>query len=171
MFVYGFITDGGIEMAELTPKQKKFCLEYMIDLNATQAAIRAGYSTKGADVQAVRLLGNVKVKEYIREFLDKKDTETIAKADEVLKTLTRILRREEQEHVVIVKKTENSHYDKNGKKVVKKTEEPDIVAIPSKLSDTNKAAELLGRYYSMFTDNQNINGSMVIINGEDKLQD
>ncbi len=45
----------------MTPKQERFVQEYMIDLNATQAAIRAGYSAHTADVQGPRLLGNVGV--------------------------------------------------------------------------------------------------------------
>ncbi len=45
--------------ASLTPKQARFVEEYLIDLNATQAAIRAGYSAKTAEVQGSRLLGNV----------------------------------------------------------------------------------------------------------------
>jgi len=45
----------------LTPKQRIFCREYLLDLNATQAAIRAGYSQKTADPQGPRLLGNVRV--------------------------------------------------------------------------------------------------------------
>lgn len=49
----------------LSPKQERFVAEYLIDLNATQAAIRAGYSAKTADVQGPRLLGNVRVAEAI----------------------------------------------------------------------------------------------------------
>jgi phage terminase small subunit len=48
-------------MSDLTPRQAKFVQEYLVDLNATQAAIRAGYSEKTADVQGPRLLGNVGV--------------------------------------------------------------------------------------------------------------
>jgi len=51
--------------SKLTPKQEQFCNEYLIDLNATQAAIRAGYSKKTATEQASRLLINVKVIEYL----------------------------------------------------------------------------------------------------------
>lgn len=51
----------------LTPKQKRFCDEYLIDLNATQAAIRAGYSSKTAAEQASRLLTNVNIQTYIQE--------------------------------------------------------------------------------------------------------
>lgn len=46
----------------MTPKQQRFVEEYMVDLNATQAAIRAGYAAKDADVQGPRLLGNVGVR-------------------------------------------------------------------------------------------------------------
>jgi len=51
---------------KLTPKQQRFVDEYLIDLNATQAAIRAGYSAKTADVQAARLLVNVKVQKAVQ---------------------------------------------------------------------------------------------------------
>src|SRR5262249_53478937 len=51
------------EKGELTPKQERFVQEYLVDLNATQAAIRAGYSKKTATEQASRLLTNVKVSE------------------------------------------------------------------------------------------------------------
>lgn len=51
----------------LTAKQQRFVDEYLIDLNATQAAIRAGYSKKTADQQASRLLTNVKVSQYLSE--------------------------------------------------------------------------------------------------------
>jgi len=49
----------------LTPKQTRFAEEYLLDMNATQAAIRAGYSVNGADVTASRLLGKASVREVI----------------------------------------------------------------------------------------------------------
>ena len=51
----------------ITPKQQRFADEYLIDLNATQAAIRAGYSERSAEQQGNRLLGNDKVAAYIAE--------------------------------------------------------------------------------------------------------
>lgn len=51
----------------LTPKQKRFCEEYVIDFNATQAAIRVGYSAKTANEQAARMLANVSISEYIAQ--------------------------------------------------------------------------------------------------------
>jgi phage terminase small subunit len=57
---------------KLTPRQKRFIAEYLVDLNATNAAIRAGYSEKTAFVQGPRLLGNVRVASYIAEKTEKK---------------------------------------------------------------------------------------------------
>lgn len=54
-------------MAELTDKQQRFCDEYLIDLNATQAAIRAGYSEKTAKEQGARLLTNANILAYVQE--------------------------------------------------------------------------------------------------------
>lgn len=51
----------------LTDKQEKFCQEYLIDLNGTQAAIRAGYSKNTANEQATRLLANVSIQTYLNE--------------------------------------------------------------------------------------------------------
>jgi phage terminase small subunit len=71
-------------MVEMTPKQERFCAEYLIDLNATQAAIRAGYSKKTAQEQASRLLSNVMVQGKILE-LKKPVTEKLGlEADWVL---------------------------------------------------------------------------------------
>lgn len=56
---------------KLTPKQERFCEEYVIDLNATQAAIRAGYSQKTANEQSSRLLANVNIQSYISELKNK----------------------------------------------------------------------------------------------------
>jgi phage terminase small subunit len=73
----------------LNPKQLAFCLEWLKDRNATQAAIRAGYSAANADVTGSKLLGNPKVK----KFLDAKTAEFIAKAEEEIgTTIPRVLR-------------------------------------------------------------------------------
>lgn len=72
---------------KLTPKQQRFVEEYLIDLNATQAAIRAGYSKKTADVQGPRLLGNVGVAAAISEAKAKREQRTQIDADWVLKRL------------------------------------------------------------------------------------
>lgn len=163
-------------MRKLNDKQKRFAREYVIDLNATRAATRAGYSEKTAKSQGQRLLTNVDVSEFIKELMEQKDDELIAKQDEVLRYLTRVMRREEKEHTVVTLMTEEHTYkpDEKGtmRKVVNKKEVPEVIGIPSKLSDSNKAAELLGKRYALFTDNQNNSGETktVIVTGEDEMR-
>lgn len=71
----------------MTPKQEAFCREYLIDLNGTQAAIRAGYSVKGAHVQAAQLLSNPKVSEHLQTLMMERAQRTEIDADWVLKRL------------------------------------------------------------------------------------
>ena len=143
-------------MAKMTAKQMRFCDEYLIDLNATQAAIRAGYSKKNATVIGAENL----TKPYIREYIDKrmaeKEAALVADQNEVMKYLTSVMRREHKECVVVTLSKETSKYvpDDEGKmrKQTTKEEIPQIVEIPARLSDSNKAAELLGRAYGIYSD-------------------
>lgn len=86
-------------MLPLTTKQKRFCQEYLIDLNATQAAIRAGYSEKSAYSVGQRMLKNVEVKKYIVEQVERPKNEKISSAQEVLEYLTSVMRGEQKEQV------------------------------------------------------------------------
>ena len=70
-------------MAGLTPRQKKFCDEYMLCGNATQAAIRAGYSEKYAGQNADKVLKNTNVKEYLSYFQKKVEQKAIKSVEEV----------------------------------------------------------------------------------------
>lgn len=74
-------------MSELTPKQEAFCREYLIDLNGKQAAIRAGYSPKTAEVQASRLLSNAKVQAYSKTLMEARAEKTGIDAEWVLTRL------------------------------------------------------------------------------------
>lgn len=149
----------------MTEKQKLFCEEYLIDLNATQAALRAGYSEKTAYSIGNENLKKPEIQEYIQKRLKEKEDALIAKQDEVLKTLTAVMRREKLETVVVTCKARKSHYDDKGKKVTDEAEQPICVEIPTKVSDVNKAAEMLGKYYALFTDKTQIesDGPVVII--------
>ncbi len=155
----------------MTPKQKRFCDEYLTDLNATQAAVRAGYSKRTAYAIGDENLRKPEIREYIEKRLAEKEEALIARQDEVLKTLTRIMRREEQETTVVTCKTHKTFYDDNGKKVTSDTETPISVSIPAKLMDVNKAAELLGKYYAMFTDRTKIDGAAPVQIVEDLPED
>lgn len=77
-------------MKQLTPKQELFCREYLKDLNATQAAIRAGYSEKTAKEQAARLLTNVNVQTFVAELKAARVEQTGIDAAYVLRRLTEI---------------------------------------------------------------------------------
>lgn len=74
----------------LTDKQEMFCREYLIDLNATQAAIRAGYSEKTSNEQGARLLANVSVQNRISELKAQRNDRIDVDADYVLKRLFEI---------------------------------------------------------------------------------
>lgn len=74
----------------LSEKQKRFCQEYIIDLNATKAAIRAGYSENGAKVQGHRLLTNANIKSYIVELIKNISQKTEITAERVLKEYAKL---------------------------------------------------------------------------------
>ena len=165
-------------MAKLTEKQKLFVDEYLIDLNATRA-YKAVYPNvkkdSSAAVCAAKLLRNAKVKDYIDEQLEKVSSEKIVDAQEVMEYLTKVMRREMKESVVVTVTKERSEYVDTGdgkprKKTVKE-EVPQIVEIPAKLSDANKAAELLGKRYALFTDKAEVNVITPIFEGEGELDE
>lgn len=152
-------------MSKLTIKQRRFCDEYLIDLNGTQAAIRAGYSKKTANRIATENLSKPVIKQYIDKRMAEKEDELIAKQDEVLKYLTNAMRRKEDEHQVVTLRTKEERWvkvDDKGtlKKQTVETEEASVVPMPTKVSDSNKAAELLGKRYALWTDKQEISGDL-----------
>ena len=127
-------------MAEMTAKQNRFCDEYLIDQNATQAAIRAGYSEKNADKIGSELLGKTRVREYINMRMEEKEKELIADQDEVLKYLTAVMRGQSQSEVVVVEGLAL------GGSVARRIDKaPDE-------KERLKAAELLGKRYGLYTD-------------------
>ncbi len=81
----------------MTDKQKRFCEEYMVDLNATQAAIRAGYSENSAQQIASENLSKPVIQQYIQSELEKQKSERIADITEVLEGLTKIVRFDKKE--------------------------------------------------------------------------
>lgn len=77
---------------KLTPKQQKFCEEYVITLNATQAAKKAGYSDRTAYSQGQRMLKNVEIRNFIAELTEREKNRRIASADEVLEFFATVMR-------------------------------------------------------------------------------
>lgn len=78
------------EVVNVTEKQERFCDEYLIDLNATQAAIRAGYSEKTARAIGQRLLTNVDIQKYIQEQQQSTRKKNGIKRDDIITELKRL---------------------------------------------------------------------------------
>lgn len=77
-------------MSKLTDKQERFCLEYLKDLNATQSAIRAGYSEKTANEQGARLMADSNILKRLSELKEERNKKLEADADYILKRLIEI---------------------------------------------------------------------------------
>lgn len=89
------------KLAALEPRQQRFVREYLIDLNGTQAAIRAGYSPNAANEQASRLLANAKVQRAIREGQDKLQAKLEVNAERVVQRLAEIATADPRELVEV----------------------------------------------------------------------
>lgn len=165
-------------MAKLTEKQQCFVDEYLIDLNATQAAIRSGYSAKTADQQGSRMLANVKVQEEIAKAMAERSKRTGVNQDKVVLELAKI---------AFVKITDI--VDEQGK-IKPDAMEDDLACIESvkykesesdtgssverevKISPKLKALELLGKHLGMWNNKLDVNiAQPIVITGEDDLKD
>lgn len=133
---------------KLTLKQKRFADEYIISGNATQSAIKAGYSKKTAGVIAVENLEKPNIKAYIDKRLKELDDKAIAKQEEVLQYLTAVMRGQSKSAVVVI---EGLGEGLSEARLINKT--PDE-------KDRIKAAELLGKRYGAFTEKVDISGDM-----------
>lgn len=131
-------------MTKMTLKQQRFADEYIITGNATQSAIKAGYSKKTARAIANENLMKPYIKDYIDERLAKLESEKIATQEEVLQYLTSVMRGEKTEPLLVL--------DGEGTQKV-------IQAVPNVQSRT-RAAELLGKRYGTFTDRVDINAQI-----------
>lgn len=127
-------------MAKMTAKQKRFCDEYLTDLNATQAAIRAGYSENTARQIATENLTKPSIKKYIEERMAEKQASLIADQDEVMRYLTSVLRGESQSEIVVVESV--GDFLTEARRMKKAPDEKERL----------KAAELLGKAHMIFTD-------------------
>lgn len=143
----------------MTPKQKRFCDEYLIDCNATQAAVRAGYSANSAYSAGQRMLKNVDIKTYIDNQLEQMSSEKVADAAEVLQYLTSVMRGESAAEIVVVEGCGDGC--STARKVQKAPDEKERL----------KAAELIGKRYGIFTDKVQNELILPVFGGEDELED
>lgn len=116
---------------KLKPKELIFAEEWLKTTNATQSAIKAGYSERTAYSAGNRLLKKVEIKQYIEERLAEMKEHSIADTNEVMQFLSSTMR----------------------------GDVPDQFGLDAALNDRIKAAELLGKRYKMFTDKQEISGA------------
>ena len=137
----------------MTEKQKQFADEYLKDLNATRAykAIYKGIkSDDAAAACAARLLRNAKIKAYIKEQLDKMHDERTADAKEVLEYFTAVMRGQSLSEVVVVEGVGEGF--SQARRMEKQPDEKERL----------KAAEMLGKYYALFTDKTQLDASALV---------
>lgn len=143
-------------MTKLRIQWKKFADEYIKTGNVYQSAINSGYSENYAKTNACKLLEKDSIKSYIDERMKKLEEEAIADQAEILKYLTRIIRDEEREEVLV--NIGNFEQEKQEIKISAK--------------DKIKAAELLGKRYGSWTEKVDMTLDLpTIISGEDELED
>jgi phage terminase small subunit len=135
----------------MTPKQEAFVREYLVDLNATQAAIRAGYSAKTANEQGARLLANVSIASAVQAAMDARSERTEITADYVLAGIKEIAERCLQRAPVMVGRGEDRQQvvDEEGRHVW-----------TFDSTGANKAFENLGKHLKLFTDKVEHSGEM-----------
>jgi len=164
----------------LTPKQAQFVIEYLVDLNATQAAIRAGYSEDTAAEIGCENLTKPNIKEAVQKQMDARSARTLITADRVL----------EEAGKLAFGNTKNL-YDENGK-IIPVQDLPDDVAATIteitqkqlgspdddgavvferkyKIADKKASLELLGRHLVLFTDKVEHGGGLTVTKVERKI--
>jgi len=149
----------------LTPKQQRFADEYLIDLNATQAAIRAGYSPKTANEQGARLLAKASIRAYIDQRMAEHSRRTGINQERIIRELARIS---------LVNPANVVNFETG--EIRATATEDDLAAISSvkvktigytddgvplierevRFHDKNRALELLGKRFGMFIDRQQV---------------
>lgn len=134
----------------LTPKQQRFVEEYLIDLNATQAAIRAGYSEKTAYAVGHENLKKPEIAKALSAARGERSQRTEITADYVLSTILETVERCKQAAPVL---------DKTGNQVMVETEDGELA--PAYTFDSKavlRGCELLGKHLALFTDKHELTG-------------
>lgn len=173
--------------APTSPKQEAFIREYLIDLNATQAAIRAGYSPKTANEQASRLLANVNIQKRIDILKQERAARVEVNADDVLRELVKLAKSDIRKvwnedgslknmsewpeeiagcvaSVDVEELFEFEGTGKNKKKV--------HIGYTKKVRfwDKTKCLDMLGRHLKMFGGEENKGGAIIVVKNADLLE-
>ena len=166
-------------MAKLTEKQRRFVDEYLIDLNATQAAIRAGYSVKTAREQASQNLTKLNIQQAISEKMAERSKRTGVNQDRIVLELAKIafvnaadVIDSDDATIKAGATADDTAAIQSVKVKVIPTKEGEGVEREIRLNDKLKALELLGKHLGMWNDKLDVNLNIpVVISGEDALED
>lgn len=134
-----------IKEKKLTPKQQIFIDEYLISLNASDAALKAGYSKKTADRIGHENLKKLEIKNAIQTRLKEKESERVASQNELMEFLTRVVRGEEKD-LIVSKSTDGSDS-------IKKT---------CLVKDKLKAVEILAKIHGLAVDGVNVDVEIIL---------
>lgn len=160
-------------MSTFTNKQEMFIKEYLIDLNATQAAIRSGYSGKTASQQGERLLRNVKVSAAIQEAMNKRSNKLEITAERVLQEIARLAFYDPRNFFdddgrikPISELDDNTAMALGGIETLHKIigDDKDGMAVITKIKlvDKGQNLERLGRHLKLFTDKVEHSGTLTL---------
>ena len=163
----------------LTEKQRRFVDEYLIDLNATQAAIRAGYSVKTAREQASQNLTKLNIQQAISEKMAERSKRTGVNQDRIVLELAKIafvnaadVIDSDDATIKAGATADDTAAIQSVKVKVIPTKEGEGVEREIRLNDKLKALELLGKHLGMWNDKLDVNVNIpVVISGEDDLDD
>lgn len=148
----------------MTGKQKRFCEEYLIDLNATQAAIRAGYSLATANEQGARLLANVSISKEIARSVAERSRRTGVNADRVVRELARIAFANAGDLIDAGDATLKDDASPDDLAAIQSIKVKDMgemgVEREIRMADKLKALELLGRHLGLFDDRLRVEGKL-----------
>jgi phage terminase small subunit len=158
-------------MAKMTKKQQLFIQEYLIDLNATQAAIRAGYSPDSAQEIGSQNLSKLMVKNAIDKAIAERSRRTGINQERVILELAKIAFLNPTDVINMDEATIKGESNRDDTAAIASvkvkripTEEGEITEREVKTYDKIKALELLGKHLGMFKDNLNINSTVTVKN-------
>lgn len=158
MMSFSYFRKGGCQDG-VTQKQERFIQEFLKCGNATQSAIKAGYSEKTANEQGARLLAKVSIQTRLKELQSEIKNENIMDARQMQEILTSIIRQESDEEVIVVE----GCGDGVSEAVTKKKK-------PSQ-ADRIKAIQLLARMQGALDNSATLNVVLPVFSGENELED
>jgi len=150
-------------VAKLTPKQERFVEEYLIDLNATAAAIRAGYSARSADKIGSQLLGNPRVSARLAERMAELSRRTGVTQERIIRELARIAFLDPTNVVNADDATLRNDAKADDRAAIAairvrqiETEHGVTTEREIRFHDKNRALELLGKRFAMWVEKQEV---------------